>query len=189
MSDDSELAEKAKAFVRGANWKGKEFKEYLKKKRKSLIAKNKLFSSTILQMKNSGGIYILDDIINEIFGELNMKYYTETIPSDIAEILKDKGMPIGTKEAPFFNECPEIATYHTLDAPSYVEVFDWLMTEKNIEISFTHCNYPKDSNKTWMNYFQFHAYRNDIGIIYSECGYTWYEAANATLEKVLTLIK
>lgn len=111
-----------------------------------------------------------------------MKHYTDIIPLPLAEKLKEKGMPIEMRplyapEAP--NARGIVKAGVGLRCPSYAEVFDWLMSDNRqiiivIEPSF---------------------YEPYLGKVYNKDGFekgfdgnTWHEAANAAIEKALTLI-
>lgn len=105
-----------------------------------------------------------------------MKYYTETIPTTLAEKLKEKGMPM------------EEGGKSMIDwkVPTYAEVFDWLMAEKNLTVIL----YRMTQN------FRIALRKTDDGALlismwdgeYNDKNADWHEAANAAIEKALTLI-
>ena len=98
-----------------------------------------------------------------------MKYFTATIPLDLAEKLKEKGMPMPVNYA----DLPD----GTL--PTFSFVFDWLMEEK-IYISITQqWVYANGEATAWIPVVNCHS---------NGFYHTWHEAANAAIEKALTLI-
>ena len=95
-----------------------------------------------------------------------MKHYTETIPVTLAEKLKEKG-------------CKH--PYAIPEAWEYGFIFDWLM-EKGIVICFDIGMDKWNVYIVWMteNHIPNCAYLRDCS--------TQHEAANAAIEKALTLI-
>lgn len=117
-----------------------------------------------------------------------MKYYTETISVPLAEKLKEKGMPVeivcdNTVEHSFPPE------YHC--ETMFCEILDWLMSEKEIEISFVHHFRTvtiAGTMETSHEYYHANISMLNGGLICYEMGNTWHEAAEAAIEKALTLI-
>lgn len=110
-----------------------------------------------------------------------MKYYTSTISTDLAKKLKEKGMRIITVIRENYLEGgyypPEIIT------PVYAEVFDWLI-EKGIYISVSHLGILRGKQPYYEAYMNWNNTANEK--TYTKK--TWYSAANAAIEKALTLI-
>lgn len=113
-----------------------------------------------------------------------MKYYTSTIPLPLAEKLKEKGMPIVLGKR-YANICPNTEDdkmpYQILCSTTYAEVIDWFMS-KECEIcikiamySPTKFDWAVTSHSHWGNF---------SGVTYP----SWHEAAEAAIEKALTLI-
>ena len=105
-----------------------------------------------------------------------MKHYTATIPLPLAEKLKEKGMP---KDCGCNLCC--YPPYNVEEEYTYGFVFDWLM-EKDIRV------YPvkiKDSSLKSLHGDKWHGMINSDGLMFCP---TWHEAANAAIEKALTLI-
>lgn len=96
-----------------------------------------------------------------------MKYYCSTISVTLAEKLKEKGMPIHIWRDMFSDNKGTDATF--------ASVFDWL-AEKGIYVGITRTF----ARWGWL-LFQDHA-------ILQEHFDTWHEAAEAAIEKALTLI-
>ena len=102
-----------------------------------------------------------------------MKHYCETIPVTLAEKLKEKGMPM------------EEGGKSMIDwkAPTYADTIDWFMSEKNKFI---------DVHPSWETgkvTYKSAALPDDINAeYYTFSADTWHEAANAAIEKALTLI-
>lgn len=138
-----------------------------------------------------------------------MKYYTETIPVTLAEKLKEKGMPMRGWQgwATPYISVMERSPYNWLDdemgilepqmverrysIPTYGTCFDWLMSERDTEISFEHHFQSATiagTMETSHEYYAAHISRQSGGFICCEFGDTWHEAANAAIEKALTLI-
>lgn len=92
-------------------------------------------------------------------------YYTSTISPTLAERLKEKGMPIETEG-------------DNIWCPPYAEVFDWLM-ERDIIVTIRAVYYRNRELRGWQPHY------NHWGL--KKCP-TWHEAANAAIEKALTLI-
>lgn len=102
-----------------------------------------------------------------------MKYYTETIPDSLAEKLKEKGMPMGYRLLTTTEyERKEVE----LICPIYAECLDWLLKNR---LSVNILGY----NNEWQG-----AIRRSSGCFYASIENTWHEAANAAIEKALTLI-
>ena len=123
-----------------------------------------------------------------------MNYYTSTISAPLAEKLKEKGMPIPmpplyAQEAP--NARGIVKAGVGLGCPSYAEVFDWLM-ERNVRIRFH--TYPARINLAWgfvlwdMEGMALYDPNPMPNMMELSCYPTWHEAANAAIEKALTLI-
>lgn len=93
-----------------------------------------------------------------------MRYYTATIPPTLAEKLKEKGC-----------EHP----YAIPEQWEYGFVFDWLM-EKGIMITIRAVYFLNGELSGWQPHY------NHWGL--KKCD-SWHEAANAAIEKALTLIK
>lgn len=107
-----------------------------------------------------------------------MKHFTDIIPLSLAEKLKEKGMPMITSVSISIIEDKPVVDENGEQwyRPSYAEVFDWLM-EKGIILYL---------DATYKHFF----WRIDTveGILQTEEFITWHEAANAAIEKALTLI-
>ena len=133
-----------------------------------------------------------------------MNYYTQTIPLDLAEKLKEKGYPQdhdahhllanGTiYEAFWATDLDRVEIENSRDngtlvsIPYYSEVFDWLMPEKiiiNIEA------YNVDVDRACIKFCWLIIHFKDGTNPYHKGHYTtWHEAANAAIEKALELIK
>ena len=93
-----------------------------------------------------------------------MKYYIETISADLAETLKDRGMPIKR-------------IIHPERAVTYGRVFDWLM-ENDLLVNIG------GGNDVWRGTINM-----PIGYFNTGIKNTWHEAATAAIEKALELIK
>ena len=127
-----------------------------------------------------------------------MNYYTSTIPSPLAEKLKEKGMPIifdvWTEEdginrmVDIFHGIYKERKHHPL--PSYAEVFDWLMSEKGVYISgFRWFDTWRWAYTTeWRFRIELEDISQEEVNGYIVNGNTWHEAAEAAIEKALTLI-
>lgn len=108
-----------------------------------------------------------------------MKHYTDTIPLPLAEKLKEKGMPVRIWRNMFDDSKGTDATFG--------ECFDWLMSEKGLLVLILPTwDSPSDAH---LNY----EYRiTDLNVPFKEftdnVSYNWHEAANAAIEKALTLI-
>lgn len=115
-----------------------------------------------------------------------MKHYCDTIPLTLAEKLKENGMPI-TYHPLFTPECEGADQSVGLIRPTFAECFDWLFSERNLYIWFLPTwDSPSDSH---LNY----EYRITRMIVpfkehTDDVSYSWHEAANAAIEKALTLI-
>jgi len=122
-----------------------------------------------------------------------MRYYTETIPTSLAEKLKEKGMPIEMQplyapEAP--NARGIVKAGVGLWCPPYAEVFDWLMERGiDVEVALSMIIDVKNEGKKRV-YFWTVGSLDNINYEYGEDdNMTWHEAANAAIEKALELIK
>ena len=105
-----------------------------------------------------------------------MKYFTATIPLDLAEKLKEKGMPMEENDRRVIGWI----------IPTYSGVFDWLLGEQ-IYVRITTFGASRIGEETWDWSF----YIDQLGEPYTETDFfwhTWHEAANAAIEKALTLI-
>lgn len=118
-----------------------------------------------------------------------MKYYTETISADLARKLKEKGMPIEMQPL-YAQEAPNargiVKAGVGLWCPSYAEVFDWLIErgltcEITRYIDFGH----EEVCPEWDWSIEKVGPLTDAPGGYAN---TWHEAANAAIEKALTLI-
>lgn len=100
-----------------------------------------------------------------------MKYYTETISVTLAEKLKEKGMPIETEGTNIW-------------CPPYAEIFDWLMEKGYLIVVLR-------SEGRWCYWVglttDYDTYDDTYEIEGEDFG-TWHKAANAAIEKALTLI-
>ena len=104
-----------------------------------------------------------------------MKYYIETIPASLAEKLKGKGMPIIFSRQTLSEDNKFPYEY----IPTYAEVFDWLM-ERDMFVIIE----PSHLKSSW-----YHATISRRKLFMACCEEsTWHEAANAAIEKALTLI-
>ena len=93
------------------------------------------------------------------------RYYTETIPADLARALKEKGMPIEVEG-------------ENVWCPSYAEVFDWY-AEQGFYISIHSAQTPIGIGfYPSMNHVNFRSVNTD----------TWHKAADAAINRVLELI-
>lgn len=120
-----------------------------------------------------------------------MNYYASTIPITLAEKLKEKGYwnPGCTSTVQYDNACYSkdgrihndgvIADWKDLlPAPTYAEVFDWLL-EKGIIITIRAYYFLNGERGAWQPHY------NHWGLKRCE---SWHEAANVAIEKALTLI-
>lgn len=118
-----------------------------------------------------------------------MKYYCETIPVTLAEKLKEKGMPIEMQPL-YAQEAPNargiVKAGVGLWCPSYAEVFDWLMSERNLAVII----YRMTQNfRIAIRSACSGILRADVwGVAANGKDADWHEAANAAIEKALTLI-
>lgn len=108
-----------------------------------------------------------------------MNYFTATISVPLAEKLKEKGMPLEYK---FAIRC----LFMSLDkmkpiCPTYGKVFDWLLSDKKLAVCMD-IN-PDKNGDVWGTYISF-----DDRYIQLQVEPTWHEAAEAAIEKALTLI-
>ena len=110
-----------------------------------------------------------------------MKHYTDTISKDLAEKLKEKGMPVeivcdNTVEHSYPPE------YHC--ETMFCEIFDWLET-KGIGIGIKH----HWSGIVYQGYdWQVCQFDKSITPYFDTAYGTWHEVAEAAIEKALTLI-
>lgn len=107
-----------------------------------------------------------------------MKYYCETISADLAEKLKEKGMPVeivddSVEEWPNCKECH----CETL----YAEVFDWMLGKHEAYVDV----FPLRTDDEWRYCGCVQGWGIDTTLGWRG---TWHEAANAAIEKALTLI-
>ena len=93
------------------------------------------------------------------------RYYTETIPADLARALKKKGMPIDVAGEKVW-------------CPSYGECFDWF-ANKGFYISI-HCAQTPIG-------VGFYPSMNHVNFLSVNTG-TWHKAADAAINKALELI-
>lgn len=129
-----------------------------------------------------------------------MKYYTETISPALAKKLKDKGMPMevwnGTIQGIPYISVMEKSSFDWLDKelgntpseieakysiPTFASCFDWLMENGYQILLFVNNdgrNFGVDAEVWSMK----------IGFTKLERKDTWHEAAEAAIEKALTLI-
>lgn len=133
-----------------------------------------------------------------------MKHYTDTIPLDLAEKLKEKGMPMkvwnGLRQGLPYISVMEKSSFDWLDkelgnTPSDVEVrysiptfgacFDWLM-EKGYRIAI----HTKPANKPIIWFAYIGTMNPDYCIVADtrDC-FSWHEAATKAIEKALEIIK
>lgn len=114
-----------------------------------------------------------------------MKHYTDTIPLPLAEKLKEKGMPLGsyvyTPNGMVARKDEANLAYYDDQLVPYCDygfVFDWLMSEKDIRLNVViKCDYLG----------RWYPVVNERTIFSDRCFDTWHEAANAAIEKALTL--
>lgn len=100
-----------------------------------------------------------------------MKYYTKTIPIALAEKLKEKGMPM------------EEGGKSMIDwkVPSYAEVLDWFL-DKHETFVYVTC---LRMDEGWQYCGGIWGFGIDMTLGWKS---SWHEAANAAIEKALTLI-
>lgn len=111
-----------------------------------------------------------------------MKHYTSQIPQPLGEKLKEKGMPI---EEDIYLE-DDGYWDKTIKSPSYAEVFDWLLGEQ-IYVRIITFGASRIGEETWDWSF----YIDQLGEPSTETDFfwhTWHEAADAAIEKALTLL-
>lgn len=111
-----------------------------------------------------------------------MKYFTDTISVTLAEKLKEKGMPVKIEQEWYLNGMAKAEKDCHKPMTKYCEVFDWLM-EKDIVMEQTRL------------FGLFHirpiifGENKELMPIKDFCkAATWHEAAEAAIEKALTLI-
>lgn len=116
-----------------------------------------------------------------------MEYFRKEISETLAKKLKDYGMPI-TYSRHLHQIAPNVkgliqANFEEIDCPTYAEVFEWLMTKKEIFITLPPIGCLDDGS------YRFEATIAYAGGTYEEYlgGYAWHEAADAAIEKALTI--
>lgn len=115
-----------------------------------------------------------------------MKYYTDTIPLPLAEKLKEKGMPMLTSVSiDIVEDKPIVDDYGAKwYRPLYAEVFDWFESQ-SIGIGIKH----HWSGIVYQGYdWQVCQFNKSITPYFDTAYGTWHEAAEAAIEKALTLI-
>lgn len=114
-----------------------------------------------------------------------MNYYTSTISVPLAEKLKEKGMPYIEIDCETYDSGTEYQRDEVWCNNTYAEVFDWLMSEKSHMIIVL-----RGENKWvwWIGLTTDNDTCNDTVEIEGEPYDTWHEAAEAAIEKALTLI-
>ena len=125
-----------------------------------------------------------------------MKYFCETISADLARKLKEKGMPMALWKKDGFDFIEVIETRKEIfdesltyevgvryEVPLYSEVLDWFM-EKDVYIRI-----EPFLNKVKNCYWSWYINQEDEPRIESDFYFdSWHKAANAAIEKALTLI-
>lgn len=110
-----------------------------------------------------------------------MKHYTSSIPLELAERLKEKGMPITISNlhqiAPNVKVSVQM-NFKEIDCPTYASTFDWLMA-KEISVSII----PFFATTGF--YAPIFVAREPLKTVEAP---TWHEAAEKAIEKALTLI-
>ena len=108
-----------------------------------------------------------------------MKHYTGTISATFAEKLKEKGMPMmecyNITPSNSFSDDDGVRFYYL---PTFGACFDWLMSNRRITIVVEPSFYEQYLSKIY----------NKDRFVKGFDGNTWHEAANAAIEKALTLI-
>lgn len=118
-----------------------------------------------------------------------MNYYTETIPSTLAEKLKEKGLPI-TMSYHLHQPEPNVkgfvlANFKEIDCPTYAKVFDWLI-EKEIYVNA----YPERVSAVTQEYeYAYRPYINGQIGKESDRTFSWHKASDKAIEMALELIK
>ena len=134
-----------------------------------------------------------------------MKHYTEIVPFDLAKKLKNGGYPQDLYTPFAYNDGGELIEWigkSTLTAPSYADVFDWLMLQgESIEVCLDGY-YTKQGGKLELHswgYRLWHFYHHldesgetnpcwdDRLFEVGEIG-SWEDAANKAIEKALELL-
>lgn len=114
----------------------------------------------------------------------NIKYHTSTIPPALAEKLKEKGMVIANVTDPMTGEKSCLYTY--------AHIFDWLMSEKDIDIEIRlmirRSAKVRSVMKCVERLYGWKVSRNNNLTNVMDGELTWHEAANAAIEKALELI-
>lgn len=107
-----------------------------------------------------------------------MKHYTDIIPLDLAEKLKEKGMPYIEIDCETYDSGTEYQRDEVWCNNTYAEVFDWLL-EKGVVITIRADYYLNGEIAGWIPHY------NHWGM--KRCN-AWHGAAEAAIEKALTLI-
>lgn len=122
-----------------------------------------------------------------------MKYYCKTISADLAEKLKAAGMPIEMQPL-YAQEAPNargiVKAGVGLRCPSYAEVFDWFLDrgyDVEVYLSMTKSNKEGVFQRLYAWIVNAPNQVNEATSRDEEY-YSWHEAANAAIEKALTLI-
>lgn len=105
-----------------------------------------------------------------------MKYYCECISVPLAEKLKEKGMPYIDIDCDTYNSGTEYQRDEVWCNNTYAETFDWLMS-RDIRIHLLYVPKSDLQDEVW---------RGIVGLDIFEG--TWHKAAEAAIEKALTLI-
>lgn len=117
-----------------------------------------------------------------------MKHFTDIIPLDLAEKLKEKGMPIDI-DCDTFDSGTEYQRDERWCNNTYAEVFDWLITKHSL---FTAIQYNAVINEyagiVSLNVDRQLMFGLDKDVCIYEYENTWHEAAEKAIEKALTLI-
>lgn len=118
-----------------------------------------------------------------------MKYYTETIPLPLAEKLKEKGMPVLIEQEWYPNGMPKAEKDCHKPMTKFCDVFDWLM-QKGINIRIeSDWEFGDGDEFDVVTSLASDFFVEKVGMspIYVDVK-GWHEAANAAIEKALTLI-
>ena len=115
-----------------------------------------------------------------------MNYYTSQIPLTLAEKLKEKGMPITYSNHPH-QIAPDVrgivmGNFKEIDCPTFGSCFDWLMSR---DFTFYIDSVYQERKKIGYSYY---LWDSDLEPYYDNGFKTWHEAAEAAIEKALTLI-
>lgn len=107
-----------------------------------------------------------------------MKHYTDTIPLSLAEKLKEKGMPMEEDGKSIID----------WKVPTYAATIDWLMSERGLHIIVEpYWDFAEEVIDTTYEWSVVKSGTIHADTPYSHCD-TWHEAADAAIEKALTLI-